>query len=77
MNPIVTGAEPRPCTFKTLVNQIQSPTGMAVPLKLELMRAQVASMRLRGFGNAGRCEEANPCTHRGPGGGGGKKISTC
>jgi protease I len=37
INPIVTGPEPSPCTFIAAVNQIQSPAGIGVPLKLEVI----------------------------------------
>src|SRR4029077_6574696 len=35
--PIVTGSAPRPCTLRTLLNQMKSPALIGVPLKFEVM----------------------------------------
>src|SRR6185503_16459627 len=37
VKPIVTGSDPRPCTFRTLLNQMKSPAAMGVPLKFEVI----------------------------------------
>src|SRR6185295_3556424 len=37
VKPIVTGSEPRPCTLRTLLNQMKSPPLIFVPLKFDVM----------------------------------------
>jgi hypothetical protein len=61
VKPTVTGSNPRPCTLRTLLNQMKSPGKMRVPLKFEVIdddQGRSARMHL----GSRRCREArDPC----------------
>lgn len=58
----LTVAEPRPLALSTLLNQIVSPAGMAVPLKLDAMEEKVDGT-VRSSRHCGRSGKEQEVTH--------------
>src|SRR5579871_177519 len=65
---MVTGAEPRPLTLRTLLNQTVSPAGIAVPLKFEAIELTVGVIRSSRTSTSGRMRSGRRAGRRRAGG---------